>query len=246
MATAATASLRVPSPASVALAPARRAGWLLIASCLSLVLYLVMAMTVGADYEADLAAAAQASGTSIETLPARETARIEARHEPYSTVIGVVLVFPAALLAAAMYSLRAGLRRSQGAHMAWWLGLGSALSWYVYMALNAGLVAGPDHLPPLVDKLDMLGVPLVSVFAVLALAAVMGAGIASRRSGVAARIGPAAAIIAGMLLVLGIVVAAAAGFTEPVIPPLFIAPGILLGIGLVRSQSTSADAAADA
>lgn len=228
-------------------APLRPGGWFLIATLLSFIAVLVYIGVVGADYNAQLQAAAKAANTTIPRIPAEEQARIAVRYPVFSIVSGLLLLIPFALLAVALHRVQDALRATEGEWLvraSWWLGLGALLVWGFFDLLSFGLLAGPDRLPPLVNQLDHLFAPLVSAAAGLGLGAVLCAALAAWRAGVARRTALGAAIVAGLLLVIDIAVAVGSGFTAEGMPPIApMLPALILGIGLVRSKAAYSTAA---
>ena len=233
------ATLTLHAPVAPTLALLRRGGWLLIAAFLAFIAALAYIILAGADANRELQEAATAANTIIIAIPVDEQARIAARYPTFSVVSGLLLLVPSALLVAALHGVRGALRPTDGAGLAraaWWLGLAALLVWYCYDLLSLGLLAGPGRLPPLVDRLDRVAVPLVSAAALLGLGAVLCAGLAARRAGVARRTALGAAIVAGLLLALGIAVTVGSGLTLDLPPIAPMLPALILGIGLVRAK----------
>ena len=236
-----TTALMALGSVAARVAPLRRGGWLLIAASLSFFVALAYIIAAGADVNRELQEAAEAAGTTIGTIPVDEQARIAARYPTFSVVSGLLLLVPSALLLAALHGVRGALRPTDGAGLAraaWWLGLVALLVWYSFDLLTLGLLAGPGRLPPLVDQLDRLYVPLVSAAALLGLGAVLCAGLAARRVRIAPRTALGAVIVAGLLLVLGLAITVGSGFAMDLPPIAPMLPALILGIGLVRAKAT--------
>lgn len=234
------ATLTAHAPVARGVAPLRRGGWLLIAAFLAFIAALAFLIVAGAGYNAELTAAATAANTTIPTLPAAEQARIAARYPLFFIVSGLLLLVPFAVLLVGLQGVRGALRPTTGAGLAraaWWLGLGALLVWGGFSLLSLGLLADPGHLPPLVRDIDRLFAPLVSATSVLGLGAALCAGLAVRRAGVAPRTALGAAIVAGLLLALGLTLAIGSGGALDLPPIMPMLPALILGIGLVRAKS---------
>ena len=215
---------------------AKTAGWLFIGAALSMAGYLGIALSIGGGYEQDLIDAAERTGASENTLPSSVNSIVVHDHAVYAVLTGLYLLLPPALLLAATIRLRAAVgdgRRSQR------LALASLVVWYAYDALTFGLLSAPDHLLPPVRALDVLTVPMVSASAVLAMAALICAGEATRRAGVLRRSAVAATVLSSVLLVLGTAEMVGSGFEDPVAPIGLIPVGLILGIPLVRYASSA-------
>ena len=224
--------------------PIRTTGWLLVAAALVFVLYLALAATAGADYEAEIRDASSAAGTSIERIPPAEAARIVQNYAAYSTVNGLVIMMPAALLFAAFHQGRKALRATRGAtyvEIAWWSVLGATVLWYVYFALNAALsFFDPNHLPPLVRDLDVITVPLFDVMSVFALGGLIALGLATRKAGIAPKTALACVILSVLIMVAGNAFSLAGGLDSSLPPPAWVPVALVLGIGLLRSRNPDA------
>lgn len=214
-----------------ALAWAGTAGWALTGTGLALIGYLAAAVTLGAGFEQDLAAAAEREGVAVNAVATATQARITQAHPVYALVTGLFLLLPPVLL------LRAAgaVRRGTGSRLPWWSAVAALVVWWAYGLLGLGLFADPDALPPLVRDFGPLTVPLVTALSLLALVALVSAGEAVRAAGVARRAARAATVVGVLLGVLGLVALVGSGFADPV-PPLVVVPGALvLGVALIRS-----------
>ena len=165
---------------------ARAAGWALIGAALGLVGYGVVAVTLGAGFEQDLAAAAEREGVAVNAVATSTQAQITHDHGRYALVTGLFLLLPPALLLRAAGKVRAGVA-GRLAQLTWWSALTTLLVWWTYAGLGLGLFADPEHLPPLVRDFGPLTVPLVSALSLLALASLVFAGEAVRGANVARR-----------------------------------------------------------
>jgi hypothetical protein len=212
----------------------RRVGWTWIAAAGVWILYIVLVVTISADYEAALEDAAEALDTPVNRLPAETLAQISQDH-PWSNVSGVVLLLAPALMILATRRVHSVTGDPWGVWLAWL----AAIVWWFYLLLNIGLVADPQDLPPLTRDLDVLTVPLVSAGSVLALIAFMVSAWSLRRHGWRRVASAVAAVVAAALLAASLVASVASGWDEPV-PPIGLLPaelilGIALTIGTRRS-----------
>lgn len=234
------ATLTAHAPVHARFVPLRRGGWLLIAAPLAFIATLVVIGVAGAGYNAELVAAAAATNTSIATIPADEQARIAARYPVFFVVSGLLLLIPFAVFLAGLHGTRGALRPTAGAGLARaarWLGLGAVSAWGCFTALSFGLLAGPGRLPPLVRDIDRLFAPLVAATVAFGLAAVLCAGLAARRAGVAPRTALGGLVVAGLLLAAHLAVVVGSGFaSEGLVPLAPMLPALILGIGLVRAR----------
>ena len=147
----------------------------------------------------------------------------------------MVLLFAPALLLLATSRVRQVTGDQWGVRLAW---LGAVVFWF-YMLLNVGLVADPQHLPPLTRDLDVLTVPLVSAGSVLALLAFTVAAWSLRRHGWRRTASTIAAVVAAALLVLSVVASVASGWDEPV-PPIGLLPAeLIVGIALLVGRRST-------
>lgn len=217
----------------------RRLGWTFVAAGLSWIGYLVLALTVSADYETALEDASDALDTPVNKLPADVLAQIGQDH-PGNIASGVLLFFVPALLLLAARGTRTVTGDPWAERLAW---LSAGVLWF-YFVLTLGLFTDPDDLPPLTRDLDVLTVPLVSAGSVLALLAFVAAAWSLRRHGWRRVASAVAAGLAGALLVAGVVGSIVSGWDEPVAPVGLLPTELILGIALVvgtrpRSEATS-------
>ncbi len=213
-------------------APAGRA---LVGAALALVAYVVVAVTLGAGFEQDLASAAEREGVAVNAVATSEQARIVQDHTLYALITGLFLLLPPVLLLRAAARIRAGA----GGRLAlatWWSALTTLLVWWTYVGLGLGLFADPDDLPPLVRDFGPLTVPLVSALSLLALGSLVLAGEAVRGAGVVRRSARVATIVSITLAALSLVAMVAAGFEDPVVPLVILPGALILGVALLRSQ----------
>jgi hypothetical protein len=223
----------------------RRTGWFLIAPLVAFILVLGYAIIGGADHFNETTAAAEAAGTSANTLPAAEQARIAQDHAAYWVISGILLIVPVAMFVMALRIVRDTLTTPSTAGLtgaAWLLGVVTLVLWVAFGILSLGLLADPDNLPVLVRDMETIFVPGVTLVAGIALAAVICAALAVRKTGLTPRMTLAAAGIAGLLIVVGVVSLVASGGEAGLIPIVPMIPAAILGIGLVRSQRTHATA----
>ena len=217
----------------------RRTGWAFLAAAGIWVLYIVLAVSFSADYEAALEDASEALDTPINKLPAETLAQITQDH-PWSNVSAVVLLLAPALLIWAAARVRTLTGDAVAIRLAWLSGI---VLWF-YFLLNFGLLLDPQDLPPLTRDLDVLTVPLVSIGSVLALLAFIAAAWSLRRHGTRRVASTVAAVLAVVLLALSVVGAVATGWDDPV-PPIGLFPvELILGIALVvgtRRRPSAAD-----
>ncbi len=206
----------------------RRLGWTFLVAAGIWILYLVLALTLAADYEKALEDAADATDTPINKLPAETLAQITQDHTG-NIVSTVVLLFAPALLILAASRTKAITGDPWGTGLAWLSGI---VLWF-YFLLNFGLYLGPKDLPPLTRDLDVLTVPLVSIGSVLALLAFIAAAWSLRRHGTRRVASTVAAVLATVLLVLSVVGSISTGWDDPV-PPIGLFPvEVILGIALI-------------
>jgi hypothetical protein len=232
------ATLTHAQPTSTTAPPLKTAGWLLLATIGIFVLYLVLAVTWGADYEQGAQDVAEVTGTTINTIPASEMARLTQEYETYTTLTGLMLFLPAAAFLGAIFSIRRFLgRESSLAQIAVWTAVGAAAVWYFYMVLNVGLAFDPDNLPPLTRDLDVLTVPLVAISGGLMLVATTLASLALRRAGVLRKTALVAAVVSTLLLVLGVAIVLGSNFDETIPPPMFAPAGLILAVGLLVTKA---------
>jgi hypothetical protein len=219
--------------------PARRGGWLLIASLITFVAALALMLIVDAEYQRAIVAAADAAGTTIMTIPSEEQARVAADHASFAGyLLAIPLLVPFAIVLVAARTLHRAFDAPEATRLtqrATWLAAAMCAFWYFYVLLSVGLFFGPDRLPPLVAQIDVLGVPLVTAAAISGCASVAFLGLAARAANLAPRVGLAAAIVSGGLIVIGVVTVFASGFTMDLPPIAPFAPALILGIGVVRA-----------
>lgn len=221
--------VRMSAPTAV-----RSAGWCLIAVALVLVGYVVVAVTIGAEFERDLEAAADNEGVGVNQVATATQAQITQDHAVYAALTAAFLFLPPALLLVAVSQIR---RAASGrtADLAWWSSLASLVVWWAYVGLGLGLFADPSDLPPVVRYFAPLTTPMVTTVSLLALAAIVLAGEAARSGGIVGRSARAASIIGlliGLLTAAGLI---SSGFADPV-PPIIVVPSaLILGIALVRA-----------
>jgi len=210
------------------------AGWALIGAALALVGYVVVAVTLGAGFEQDLAAAAEREGVAVNAVATSTQAEITHDHALYALVTGLFLLLPPAFLLRAAGKVRTGVG-GRLAQLAWWSALATLLVLWAYVGLGLGLFADPDNLPPLVRDFGPLTVPLVSALSLLALLSLVFAGEAVRGADVARRSARVATVVSILLGALSLVVLLAAGYEDPVAPVVFVPGALILGIALLRS-----------
>ena len=210
------------------------AGWALSGAALALVGYLVVATTLGAGFEQDLAAAAEREGVAVNAVATSTQARITQDHAVYALVTGLFLLVPPALLlrAAAAVRTAAGGRL---ARLAWWSALATLVVWWTYVGLGLGLFADSENLPPLVRDFGPLTVPLVSTLPLLALGSLVFTGEAVRAADVARRAARVSTVVSVLLGLLGLVALVASGFADPVAPIVIVPGALVLGVALLRS-----------
>lgn len=73
---------------------AATAGWALIGAALALVGYVVVAVTLGAGFEQDLAAAAERDGVAVNAVATSTQAQIAHDHALYALITGLFLLLP--------------------------------------------------------------------------------------------------------------------------------------------------------
>lgn len=96
----------------------RSGGWLMVASALTLVGYVVIALTIGADFEHDLEAAADRAGVAVNQVASATQSQITHDHALYAGLTAVFLFVPPLLLLLAVTALRRAVtgarRRARG------------------------------------------------------------------------------------------------------------------------------------
>jgi hypothetical protein len=211
----------------------RTAGWGFVGTAAAYVAYLVLALSLGAGYEDDLAAAAESEGTTVDTASASAMAGVVQDHVGYSLAVNTFLFLPGVLLFLGAAAVRSGTRAPAG-RAAWVAAFTSLAVLAAYLLLNLGLYADPSDLPPLVRDLDVLTVPMVSGAAVLAVVAVGLAAVATRSVGVAPRASAVALVLSALLGLLGLAGLVGSGFEVPM-PPIVVVPAALvLGLAILR------------
>ena len=163
------------------------------------------------------------------------------RHSTYFVALGVVLFAPFVCFSVGLRVLDTALGATVGAshsRAAWFLGMAMSVIFAAFNILSLGLLAGPDNLPPLVRNIDVIMVPSTALFSTLGLVAVICAGLAARRVGVAPRTGLAVAILSGLFALLGIALFVGSGFTDNLPPFAPFITALILAIGLVRTKAT--------
>ncbi len=213
----------------------RAAGWALVGTALALVAYVVVAVTLGAGFEQDLAAAAEREGVAANAVATSTQAQITHDHAVYALVTGLFLLLPPVFLLLAVGRIRTGAA-GRLADLAWWAALATLLVWWTYVGLGLGLFAEPDDLPPLVRDFGPLTIPLVSALSLLALLALVLAGEAVRGAGLARRPARVATVVSVLLGALSLVALVAGGYEDPVAPIVVIPGALVLGIPLIRSH----------
>jgi hypothetical protein len=213
---------------------AATSGWALTGVSLTLVGYVLVALTLGAGFEQDLEAAAARDGVAVNAVNTSTQARITQDHAVYALVTGLFLLLPPAFLLRAAGTVRTGAGGAL-ARLAWSSALATLVVWWTYVGLGLGLFADPDNLPPLVRDFGPLTVPLVSTLSLLGLGALVLTGEAVRAADLARRAARVTTVVSILLGLLSVVALVAGGFSDPV-PPLVIVPGtLILGIALLRS-----------
>jgi hypothetical protein len=206
----------------------RQVGWAFIVAAGSWILYLIVAITLAADYDEALLDASEDLDTPANRLPAETLAEITHDH-PWSVVTAVLLLFVPALLILATRRAAAVTGDRWGVRLAW---IAAIVFWF-YMLITFGLFADPQDLPPLTRDLDVLTVPFVSAGSVLSLLAFIGSAWRLHRHGWRRVASAVAAGVAGVLLVISVVASVGSGWDEPV-PPVGLLPAeLILGIALV-------------
>lgn len=210
------------------------AGWALNGAAVALVGYVVVAMTLGAGFEQDLAAAAAREGVAVNAVATSTQARITHDHALYALVTGLFLLLPPAFLLRAAGAIRTGAG-GRLAQLAWWSALATLIVWWTYVGLGLGLFADPENLLPLVRDFGPLTVPLVSALSLLALGSLVLAAEAVRDADVARRSSRVTTVVSILLGVLSLVALVGAGFENPVAPIVIVPGALILGIALLRS-----------
>jgi hypothetical protein len=199
-----------------------------------------LAITIlgGLDYQREAEEAAKAAGTTVNSLPASEQARLAGRYPVYWVVSGLFLIVPFGVFALAVRELRGVLPMAGVQHLlrrAVTASVAMFAVWIGYAVLSFGLLADPDNLPPLVRDLGALNTPFATVVSVLGLLAMLCVALAFRRSGVARRLALVMIGFSGLLIVVG-TVAIVATSGELGLPPIVpFVPALALGIGLLRA-----------
>ena len=211
------------------------AGWALNGAALALVGYVVVAVTLGAGFEQDLAAAAEHEGVAVNAVATATQAQITHDHALYALITGLFLLLPPAFLLRAAGKIRTGAG-GRLAQLTWWSALATLLVWWTYVGLGLGLFADPENLPPLVRDFGPLTVPLVSALSLLALGSLVFASEAVRGADVARRSARVATVVSILLGALSLVALFAAGFEDPLAPIVIVPGALILGIALLRSR----------
>ena len=211
------------------------AGWALNGAALALVGYVVVAVTLGAGFEQDLATAAEREGVTVNAVSTSTQAQITHDHALYACITGLFLLLPPAFLLRAVGKVRTGAG-GRVASLAWWSALATLLVWWTYAGLGLGLFADPENLPPLVREFGPLTVPLVSALSVLALGSLVFASEAVRGAGVSRRSARVATVISILLGALSLAALFATGIEDPVAPIVIVPGALILGIALLRSD----------
>lgn len=210
-------------------------GWALNGAAFALVGYVVVAVTLGAGFERDLAAAAEREGVPVNAVATSTQAQITHDHPLYAFITGLFLLLPPAFLLRAAGKVRAeaGGRLAQ---LGWWSALATLFVWWIYVGLGLGLFADPENLPPLVRDFGQLTVPLVSALSLLALGSLVLACEAVRGADVTRRSARVATVISILLGALSLAALFATGFENPVAPIVIVPGALVLGIALRRSH----------
>ena len=216
--------MSVPSRA----ATRRQVGWAFVAAACGWVVYVVVVTVLAADYEAELVEAAHDLDTAVNRLPADVLAEITQDH-PWSALTSLFLLLVPALLILATRRAALVTGERAGVLLAW---LGAVVLW-VYLLITFGLFADPQELPPLTRDLDVLTVPFVSAGSVLSLLAFVVSAWSLHRHGWRRVASAVAALVAAVLLALGVVTAVASGWDEPVAPVGLLPAELVLGIALL-------------
>ncbi len=211
------------------------AGWALNGAALALVGYVVVAVTLGAGFEQDLAAAAEREGVAVSAVATSTQAQITHDHALYALITGLFLLLPPAFLLRAAGKVRTGAG-GRLAHLTWWSALATLLVWWTYAGLGLGLFAAPENLPPLVRDFGPLTVPLVSALSLLALGSLVLASEAVRGADVTRRSARVATVLSLLLGALSLAAVFATGFEDPVAPIVIVPGALILGIALLRSD----------
>lgn len=211
------------------------AGWALIGAALALVGYVVVAVTLGAGFEQDLAAAAERQGVAVNAVATSTQAQIAHDHAFYALITGLFLLLPPAFLLRAAGKVRTGAG-GRLAQLTWWSALATLIVWWTYVGLGLGLFADPENLPPLVRDFGPLTIPLVSALSLLALGSLVLASEAVRGADVARRSARVATVVSILLGAISLVALVAAGFDDPVAPIVIVPGALILGIALLRSN----------
>ena len=211
------------------------AGWALSCAALALVGYVVVAVTLGAGFEHDLAAAAEHEGVAVNAVATSTQARITHDHALYALITGLFLLLPPAFLLRAAGKIRTGVG-GRLVQLTWWAALSTLIVWWSYVGLGLGLFADPENLPPLVRDFGPLTVPVVSALSLLALGSLVLASEAVRRVDVARRAARLATVVSILLGALSLAALPATGFEDPVAPIVIVPGALILGIALLRAQ----------
>jgi len=210
-------------------------GWALNGAALALVGYVVVAVTLGAGFEQDLATAAEREGVAVNAVATSTQAQITHDHALYAFITQLFLLLPPAFLLRSAGKVRTGAG-GRLAHLTWWSALATLLVWWTYAGLGLGLFADPEDLPPLVRDFGQLTVPLVSALSLLALGSLVFACEAVRGADVTRRSARVATVISILLGALSLVALFATGFEDPVAPIVIVPGALILGIALLRSH----------
>ena len=105
------------------------AGWALNGAALALVGYVVVAVTLGAGFEQDLAAAAEREGVAVDAVATSTQAQITHDHALYALITGLFLLLPPAFLLRAAGKVRTGAG-GRLAHLSWWSALATLIVWW--------------------------------------------------------------------------------------------------------------------
>ena len=234
------ATARHSQPISTSRRPSRpwagTVGWALNGAAFALVGYVVVAVTLGAGFEQDLAAAAEREGVAVNAVATSTQAQITHDHPLYALITGLFMLLPPVFLLRAAGKVRAGAG-GRLAQLGWWSALATLLVWWTYAGLGLGLFADPENLPPLVRDFGPLTVPLVSALSLLALGSLVFASEAVRGADVARRSARVATIVSILLGAASLAALFTTEFADPVAPIVIVPGALILGIALVRSHA---------
>ena len=211
------------------------AGWALTSAALALVGYVVVAVTLGAGFEQDLAEAAEREGVAVNAVATSTQAQITHDHALYALITGLFLLLPPVFLLRAARKVRTGVG-GRLAQFTWWSALSTLIVWWTYVGLGLGLFADPENLPPVVRDFGPLTVPVVSALSLLAIGSLVLTGETVRRVDVARRAARVATVVTVLLAALSLAALFATGFEVPVAPVVIVPGALILGIALLRSQ----------